>query len=141
MQNLPKDISPDFNNSAKSVFELSLTALDARMAEANGNREQAITLWKKAVALLDTFAYNEPADWYYPVRESLGGALLRNNQAAEAEIVFRRDLELNPNSGRSLYGLWQSLLMEHRDSDAALVKAQFEAAWAHADFKLTIADL
>jgi tetratricopeptide (TPR) repeat protein len=141
MQNLPKDISPDFNNSAKSVFELSLTALDARMAEASGNREQAIALWKKAVALLDTFAYNEPADWYYPVRESLGGALLRNNQATEAEAVFRRDLVLNPNSGRSLYGLWQSLLMQHRDSDAALVKAQFETAWAHADFKLTPADL
>ena len=141
MQNLPKDISPDFNNSAKSVFELSLTALDARMAEASGNREQAIALWKKVVALLDTFAYNEPADWYYPVRESLGGALLRNNQATEAEAVFRRDLVLNPNSGRSLYGLWQSLLMQHRDSDAALVKAQFETAWAHADFKLTPADL
>jgi tetratricopeptide (TPR) repeat protein len=141
MQNPPANLEPDFNNSAKSVFELSLTALDARMAEASGDRKEAIVLWKKAVDLLDTFAYNEPADWYYPVRESLGGALLRDHQAVEAEAVFRKDLYKNPNSGRSLFGLWQSLLMEHRDSDAALVKTQFDAAWAHSDISLRIADL
>jgi tetratricopeptide (TPR) repeat protein len=140
MQALPADAIPDFNNSAKSAFELALTALDARIAEAAGDRGKAIVLWQKAVALLDTFAYNEPADWYYPVRESLGGALLREHQGAAAEGVFRRDLQLNPNSGRSLYGLWQSLLMQHRDADAALVKAQFDAAWSHATIGLHIED-
>jgi tetratricopeptide (TPR) repeat protein len=141
LQSLPADAIPDFNNPARSVFELALTALDARIAEAAGDRAQAIVLWQKAVKLLDTFAYNEPADWYYPVRESLGGALLRDHQAVAAEGVFRRDLQLNPNSGRSLYGLWQSLLMQHRDADAALVKSQFDAAWSHATIKLRIDDL
>jgi tetratricopeptide (TPR) repeat protein len=141
LQSLPKDAIPDFNNSTKSVYELALTALDARIAEAAGDRAKAIALWQKAVASLDTFAYNEPADWYYPVRESLGGALLRDNQSAAAEAVFRRDLALNPNSGRSLYGLWQSLLMQHRDTDAAFVKTQFDAAWAHATIKLQVSDL
>ena len=99
---------------------------------------EAIALWKKAVATLDTFAYNEPADWYYPIRESLGGALLRNNQPVEAEAVFRRDLALNPGSGRSLFGLWQSLLMQKRTDDAAFVKTQFDAAWKHATITLTV---
>ena len=141
LQSLPADAIPDFNNSAKSVFELALTALDARIAEAAGDRAKAITLWQKAVTSLDTFAYNEPADWYYPVRESLGGALLRDNQATAAEAIFRRDLELNPNNGRSLYGLWQSLLMQHHDIDAAFVKTQFDAAWSHATIKLQVSDL
>ena len=141
IQSLPADAIPDFNNSAKSVFELALTALDARISEANGDLPKAITLWQQTVTTLDTYAYNEPADWYYPTRESLGGALLRNHQPTEAETVFRRDLEQNPNNGRSLYGLWQSLLQQNKTSDAALVQTQFEAAWKHADITLTISAL
>jgi tetratricopeptide (TPR) repeat protein len=141
IQSLPADIPPDFNNPAKTALELSLTVLDARMAEARGDRTHAIALWKQAVATLDTFAYNEPADWYYPVRESLGGALLRNGQPAEAEAVFRRDLEKNPGSGRSLFGLWQSLVLEHRPDDAAFVKTQFDEAWKHATITLRVEDL
>ena len=141
IQSLPSDAIPDFNNPAKSVFELALTALDARIAESKGDLPQAIALWQKTVATLDTYAYNEPADWYYPTRESLGGALLRNHQPAQAEAVFRRDLQQNPNNGRSLFGLWQSLLQQKRDADAGLVKVQFEQAWQHADVTLKIGDL
>ena len=132
---------PDFNNPAPAALSLALTVLDARVAEARAQRAEGIDDWRKAVALLDGFAYNEPADWYYPVRESLGGALLRDGRASEAEAVFRRDLELNPGSGRSLYGLWQSLAMQHRDRDAAQAKASFEAAWKHADTTLSVAAL
>jgi tetratricopeptide (TPR) repeat protein len=143
IQTLPATIPPDFNNPAKTALELSLTVLDARIAEATApaDHARAIALWQKAVAILDTFAYNEPADWYYPVRESLGGALLRANQPVEAEAVFRRDLQQNPGSGRSLFGLWQSLLMQHRDDDAGFVKTQFDAAWSHATITLRIDDL
>jgi tetratricopeptide (TPR) repeat protein len=143
---MPKDLPPDFNNPAKTALELALTVLDARITDARipntqADRMQTIALWKKAVTTLDTFAYDEPADWYYPIRESLGGALLRNHQPVEAEAVFRRDLEQNPGSGRSLFGLWQSLLMEHRLDDAAFVKTQFDAAWSHATITLNIDDL
>jgi tetratricopeptide (TPR) repeat protein len=141
VQTMPADTPPDFNNSAKGVLELALTVLDARLLEASGERERAIALWRKAVAAGDTLAYNEPADWYYPVRESLGGALLRDGKAVEAEGVFRRDLELNPRSGRSLFGLWQSLAAQKRDADAAGVKRQFDTAWGRADVKLQVGSL
>lgn len=138
---LPADTPADFNNGAKTVMGLALTVLDARMAEAAGDREGAIGLWRKSVTVWDTLAYNEPADWYYPVRESLGGALLRDGKAREAEAVFRRDLEINPRSGRSLYGLWQSLAAQKRDADAGWVKKQFDDAWAKADVTLAAASL
>jgi tetratricopeptide (TPR) repeat protein len=141
LASIPADAIPDFNNPAKSAFQLALTALDARIAEAKGDRPHAIALWQQDVTLLDTFAYNEPADWYYPIRESLGGALLRNHQAVEAEAVFRRDLEQNPNNGRSLFGLYQTLLQQHREADAALVKTQFDQAWKQADTPLKIESL
>ena len=141
LHSLPTTITPDFNNSAKSALELAILVLDARITEAKGNKTDAIALWQKAVTLLDTFAYNEPADWYYPVRESLGGALLRNNQPTLAEAIFRRDLEQNPGNGRSLFGLWHSLLSQKRDADAALVKIRFDAAWKYATVTLEVAHL
>jgi tetratricopeptide (TPR) repeat protein len=138
---LPADTPADFNNSVKTVMGLALTVLDARIAEASGERERAIGLWRKGVTEWDTLAYNEPADWYYPVRESLGGALLRDGKPVEAEAVFRKDLEVNPRNGRSLFGLWQSLMAQKRDADAQWVKKQFDEAWARADVKLVVGSL
>ena len=132
---------PDFMNPAKSALQLALDVLDARIQEAQGNLTEAIETWRKAVALNDTFVYNEPADWYYPVRESLGGALLRAHKPAEAEAIFRRDLELNPGNGRSLYGLWQSLLAQQKSSEAEKTKVEFKAAWKYADTQLGVATL
>jgi tetratricopeptide (TPR) repeat protein len=135
---LPPALQMDFNNPAKTVFAIAVDALDARIREEKGNRQEAIEFWRKATALWDTLAYNEPADWYYPVRESLGGALLRDRKPEEAEAVFRADLKINPGSGRSLFGLAQALRMQGRTAEAAAVQADFEHAWAHADTRLTI---
>ena len=64
---------------------------------------------QEAVAIQDTLKYDEPADWFFPVRESLGAALLMNGDAAGAEKVFREDLDRNPRNPRSLFGLQQAL--------------------------------
>jgi hypothetical protein len=61
------------------------------------------------VEALDALTYDEPPPWYFPIRESLGAALLRNGQAAEAEEVFREDLKRNRCNGRSLFGLMEKL--------------------------------
>ena len=89
----------------------------------------------------DGLAYDEPPDWYYPVRESLGGTLLLAGQSADAEKVFREDLKQNPRNPRSLFGLMQSLKAQQKDADAAWVQKQFEAAWKNADTPLELSDL
>jgi Flp pilus assembly protein TadD len=86
-------------------------------------------------------AYDEPPAWLYPVRQSLGAALLRAGRSADAEKVFRDVLETRPRDGRLLFGLWQSLLAQKRDSEAILVRAQYEDAWKNATEKLTVDDL
>lgn len=88
-----------------------------------------------------TLQYDEPPPWFYPVRESLGAALLRNGQAKEAEAVFREAIDKRPRDGRLLFGLSQSLLVQKRDNEAALVEQQFHAAWTNATVKLRIEDL
>jgi TolA-binding protein len=85
-------------------------------------------------------AYNEPPDWYYPVRESLGAALLRSGKPAAAEVVFREDLKQHPNNPRSLFGLWKSLEAQQKTAEAQTVHAAFDKAWKNADVQLRIED-
>src|SRR5262249_53121815 len=109
--------------------------------EARGDRAGAVALWRKAVEADDALAYDEPPAWYYPTRESLGAALLRNGQYAEAEAVFRADLDKHPRNGRSLYGLSKSLAGQKKDADAAWARAQFDTAWKEADTPVRLEDL
>jgi tetratricopeptide (TPR) repeat protein len=140
-----KALSPDLlymiNNKASDVLALASASLDAELARARGEKEESIRQWRRAVEAEKAIQYDEPPAWFYPVKQSLGGALLRNGQAKEAEAVFRESLARLPRDGRLLYGLWQSLVAQKRDVEAALVQRQFEEAWKGATSKLTVEDL
>lgn len=123
-------------NSAGSVLKVAAIMLEASLA---ADQRTAIELWRKTVAAQDALAYDEPPPWYYPIRESLGAALLRNGQAAKAEAVFREDLRRNRGNGRSLFGLMESLKAQNKLVDAEWVRKQYEASWRGAP--LRIADL
>jgi hypothetical protein len=97
----------------------------------------AIRSFQSAVVLEDGLPYTEPPTWYYPMRHSLGKALVASRRFAEAEAVYRQDLERFPENGWSLYGLWQALQGQGRTRDAAEVLKRFNRAWARADVKLT----
>ncbi len=75
------------------------------------------------------------------MRESLGAALLKNGDASGAEKVFREDLEHNLRNPRSLWGLHQTLLQQHRDYDAGFIQSQFETSWKGGAHALTLDDL
>jgi tetratricopeptide (TPR) repeat protein len=100
----------------------------------------AIDNWWQAVAIQDKMAYNEPPDWYYPVRESLGAALLLSGKAFAAEGVFREDLKQHPNNPRSHFGLWKSLEAQQKTAEAQTVHAEFDKAWKNTDVTLKIED-
>jgi tetratricopeptide (TPR) repeat protein len=128
-------------SSAQTLCEIAGDMLSARIAVSERDTTTAARLLTKAVELEDKLAYDEPPDWYVPVRESLGGVLYLNGKYAEAEAVFRADLDRHPRSGRSLYGLSQALRAQQKPTEAAEVETQFDAAWKKADIKLTMADL
>ncbi|PYX28454.1 MAG: hypothetical protein DMG77_15795 [Acidobacteria bacterium] len=126
-----------FSNPPGKIIEVAAAVLAARLATDTG---KAISLWEKAVTLQDALTYEDPPPWDYPVRESLGAALLRGGRTAEAEAVFREDLQHNPRNPRGLFGLWQNLASQHKTVDAGWVQRQFEEAWKNADFKLRLED-
>ena len=135
-QDVPAKTEFFFNPPGK-LIQIASAVLDARFATES---DRAITLWRQAVALQDALNYDEPPPWYYPIRESLGAALLRSNHVAEAEGVFREDLRRNPRHPWALFGLWQSLNLQGKTADAEWVQKQFEEVWKNANVKLRIED-
>ena len=128
-------------NRAHDLLDIAAEVLDARLAGAANDRKAAITYWKKAVDIQDRLTYDEPPAWYYPVRESLGGEYLRDSQHAEAEKVFRRDLQLNPNNPRSLFGLNEALKGQKKKSETDQLPQRFEEAWKGADVEISVQTL
>src|SRR5213079_3350567 len=96
-------------NSGKALAAVMAPLIDGRMAEAGGDRAAAVAAYRKAVEAEDALNYDEPADWFYPTRETLGAALLRSGDFVAAEQVFRADLSRNPKNPRSLFGLAEAL--------------------------------
>ncbi len=125
-------------NKLGDVLDLSSVVLSARLSASPA---EAVAKWKQAVSFQDALVYNEPPAWFYPVRESLGAALLRSGDAAGAEAIFREGLQRSPNNGRMLFGLVESLKAQKKTDAAAWLQRQFEAAWKGSDLKLRIEDL
>ncbi len=116
--------------------------MDARMAWATGNEAKAITHWIEAVEAQDHLTRAEAVlPWFHPLRESLGAAYYLTGQLSESARIFRADLELNPKSGRSLFGLWRTLIALGRVAEAQAIKREFDKAWQDADVKLAMEDL
>jgi tetratricopeptide (TPR) repeat protein len=132
---------PPVQNHTAQIYHIAADILGARVAAAKNEKDSAIRLLRDAVDNQDQLLYNEPADWYYPVRESLGGMLLQSGDAKTAEQVFREDLERNPRNPRSLFGLAEALTRQNRGYEASWIKQQFETAWHGADVSLTVEEL
>ena len=137
---IPADTAWGYN-SATAVLTVAEAALEARIAGARGDLTAAVTAWRAAAAAEDALNYNEPSDWYYPVRESLGAVLLRANRFPEAREVFRQDLERNPENARSLLGLAQALAGTYPEDPNILgLRGRLSRAWENADVQLNVTD-
>jgi len=137
---IAKGIPPgatEANNSAELLLTIAQRSLSGVIAIREGRTEEGLRLLSDAVRAEDQTRYDEPTDWLVPVRHTLGAALLEAGRPAEAELVYRADLERNRENGWALFGLAESLRRRVRTQEAAAVQKRFEKAWAHADVKLT----
>jgi len=124
-------------NTTQELMQITSRVLEGELEAQQANYDRSITLLREAVEIEDQLSYNEPPDWFFPVRHNLGSILLKANRAAEAEQIYRKDLDKFPNNGWSIYGLWQSLKAQNKTGEAADVEKRFEKAWKHADLELT----
>jgi len=122
---------------AASLAEIAGEILAAEVVVLGGDVDGRIEGLRNAVEMQDALPYMEPPYWHYPVRHSLGAALLAADRSAEAEEVYREDLEHTPRNGWSLFGLEQSLVAQGRSDEATEVRARFTEAWSAADIELS----
>ena len=120
-----------------TALQIAIRALDGEIALRGKRPQEAVERFREAARLEDGLTYNEPPTWYYPIRHSLGLALLGAGKPEEAERAYREDLERFPRNGWSLFGLAQSLERQGKADEARRVRAEFAEAWKGADVQLS----
>ncbi len=120
----------------KTALSIAVHALSGEIATRSGDLDTGITHFREAAKIEDGGLYFEPPKWYYPIRHSLGAALLKAGHHAEAEKVYREELRRFPENGWSLFGLAQALRAQG-NSEFASAEARFSRAWASTDVTLT----
>jgi tetratricopeptide (TPR) repeat protein len=128
------------NNKTKDILKIAENVLGAKISFEKNDMDAAVKQLRAAVDVQDSLKYDEPQDWFYPVRETLGAVLLKIGDNAGAENVFRADLERNLRNPRSLFGLEQALIALDKAYDAGFVRKQFDASWKGAS-RPTVDDL
>jgi tetratricopeptide (TPR) repeat protein len=123
-------------NSLHDVIRVAAPVVAARIAASEYRATDAVAALEQAVAAEDALSANQPPDWFFPVRDLLGAELLLAGRAADAERVYREDLERHPGSGWALHGLATALRAQGRRHPAAAAERAFAAAWQHADVRL-----
>jgi tetratricopeptide (TPR) repeat protein len=121
-----------FNKPAE-CGNIAAGILKGELLFAEGHHDEATTVFKSAVAAEDALIYREPQQWLLPGRQYLGRCLLETNRAAEAEQVYRKDLDRNPGNGWSLLGLYRSLVAQQKLADAENIKPKYLNAFASGD--------
>lgn len=124
------------NNAAADLLAIAGHMLDGEMAAARGRFAEAERSLRAGIAVEDGLRYDEPPDWIQPVRHTLGAVLLRAGRPADAEKVYREDLERLPRNGWSLFGLGRALRLQEREAEAKEVERTFAAVWKNADVTL-----
>ncbi|PYP81149.1 MAG: hypothetical protein DMD35_02505 [Gemmatimonadetes bacterium] len=120
-------------NTATALLDIAQASVEGELAAARRDWTGAIAALRRAVATDDALTYDEPPPWHLPPRQQLGGVLLRAGRPADAEVVFRQDLQRHPENGWSLAGLSGSLRAQGRLAEAERAEARFRRAWATAD--------
>ena len=124
-------------NPAKALVRIAQLTLAADIARGEHRADDAITSLRRATAIEDSLAYDEPHLWLAPTRHALGAALLAAGRAREAERVYREDLAHYPQNGWSLAGLAKAQRMRGDENGARATDRAFRDAWRRADVELS----
>lgn len=114
---------------APDLLQLAEHIARGRRHYLRGEFALAVEDYRKARAIEMTIPYQEPPYWYFPVRQSLGAALLAAGQTEEAREAFRGALIQAPDNAWALYGLAQSEARLGHAAEAGAARAALKRAW------------
>ena len=126
---------------AKPMIALARALLDAEIARASGDLDEAIVRYRAAEDLELALPYTEPPYWHQPTSHYLGAVLLQAGRPAEAEAVYRASLKTYRDDGWALTGLVAALDAQGKTAEAAQARKDLAEAWRMADTKLVTSRL
>lgn len=129
------------NNLATTLLDVAESLMKGEILFRSGKIDEGLDVLREAVARENKVVYDEPPDWIQPTRHPLGAALLQAGRLAEAEEVFRADLDKLPGNGWGLFGLARALRLQKKDAEASKYEKEFEEVWKKADVKIRSACL
>jgi tetratricopeptide (TPR) repeat protein len=122
-------------NAPITSCKVAASVLKGSLLFAAGKTGESITVFKEAIAEEDKLVYREPQDWIIPARQYIGAYLLKLHKPKDAERYYKEDLVSNPENGWSLLGMYNSMLAQNRNSEAARYKSRYLVAFKSADVK------
>ena len=114
---------------ALDILNIARRVVIARAALSEEDYGGAVEALEEAVALQEGLSYMEPPYWYYPVKQTLGAALIMAGEHRRAEQLFVEALAENPNNGWVLFGLAQTYHAQGDKSAKKYADALFREAW------------
>ena len=115
-------------NRSSDVLTVARLQLQSGIAAARSRHAESVRWARAAVAAEDRLEGDDPPVWPLPARHTLGNALLRAGDPAEARRVFSADLRRYPRNCTALAGLAAATRKQRSSLDAS---AQASAPLSH----------
>jgi tetratricopeptide (TPR) repeat protein len=133
---LPDDVQMR-NHRASQLLGITGDILRGEILRSEGELDEAITAFQHGVVTYDGLRYDEPEPLNFSPRHWLGDALLEAERYAEAEDVYRAEIEQHADNGWSYFGLEKALRAQGKTAEADQAKADFDRVWSRADVYIT----
>jgi len=114
---------------APHILLLAEEVVRGRIAAHERRWDDSFKHFAAAAAIQDQVRGFDPPAWDFPVRQSLGIALLKAGRAEDAATVLREALMEAPHNGVVLYALIQAAIETQDETAAAAYRKLYERAW------------
>lgn len=114
----------------RDLLKIMRTVIEGKALMGERRYVEAVAQFDAADAMQAKIPYMEPPYFYYPVRQSLGAALLAAGQPARAEVAFLHTLAEYPNNAYAFWGLSEARKAQGDTRGAAAARRFYQAAWA-----------
>ncbi len=120
-------------NSMETIVDIARKVLRGELLASEGKFDQSISLLKEAVALEDGLNFQEPPDWFFSVRHTLGAVQIEAGEYEDAVKTFKEDLQILPRNGWAQHGLKLAYQKLQDREKVQQMEEELRNSWATAD--------